>query len=106
MNKVFPKARLLAVEPIATSLMDEVWTLEDIGTYTKHGVRVLYPVVNSPGFPSPMTNQRRNRRWLASAVRAYFASPQMYVDAGQVRGLQNVQYEPKTINTKRKREAA
>ena len=106
MKNVFPETRLLEGEPTSQFLMDEVWTIEDIAGYTKHEVRAVYAVVNSPGFPSPITNQQRNRRWLASAVRTYFAIPQSHRKTGQVRGLQNVQYEPKNITLKRKRDAA
>jgi len=103
MNHATPA--LTAVGEISglVNLNDEVWGLEHICEFMKQPRRSLYPLVNSEGFPLPLNNQKRNRRWLASAVRAYFANKQGCVVQPVLRSLTNVSYEPNTIVTKKKR---
>ena len=55
------------------SLDDSVWTILHIALYLGQKPDSLNAVVNSFGFPRPLTNQRRNRRWLAADVKEFFA---------------------------------
>ena len=54
------------------SLDDTVWTILHIALYLGQKPDSLNSVVNSFGFPLPLTNQKRNRRWLAIDVKAFF----------------------------------
>lgn len=54
------------------SLDDSVWTILHIALYLGQKPDSLLSVVNSYGFPSPLTNQKRNRRWLAEDVKSFF----------------------------------
>jgi hypothetical protein len=85
------------------SLNDEVWGIEHICIFMKQDRRSLYPVVNSEGFPLPLTNQMRNRRWLAASVRAYFCGLPGSVVHPKLKSVPNTTYEPSTIMTKKKR---
>ena len=54
------------------SLSDSVWTVLHIALFLGQKPDTLNSVVNSYGFPLPLTNQKRNRRWLAEDVKAFF----------------------------------
>ena len=54
------------------SLDDAVWTILHIALYLGQKPETLNSVVNSFGFPRPLTNQKRNRRWLAEDVKQFF----------------------------------
>ena len=54
------------------SLDDTVWTILHIALFLGQKPDSLNSVVNSFGFPLPLTNQKRNRRWLAEDVKAFF----------------------------------
>ena len=54
------------------SLNDSVWTILHIALFLGQKPDTLNSVVNSYGFPLPLTNQKRNRRWLAEDVKAFF----------------------------------
>jgi hypothetical protein len=54
------------------SLDDSVWTILHIALYLGQKPDSLNGVVNAYGFPQPLTNQKRNRRWLAEDVKAFF----------------------------------
>lgn len=54
------------------SLGDSVWTILHIALFLGQKPDSLNSVVNSFGFPTPLTNQKRNRRWLAEDVKAFF----------------------------------
>jgi hypothetical protein len=85
------------------NLTDEVWGIEHICLFMKQEKRSLYPVVNAEGFPHPLTNQMRNRRWLATSVRAFFAGLPGCVVHPKLKSVPNHSYEPSTIVTKKKR---
>jgi hypothetical protein len=85
------------------SLTDEVWGIEHICLFMNQDKRSLYPFVNAEGFPLPLTNQMRNRRWLATHVRAFFSSGAGYVVHPKLKSVPNTSYEPNTIMTKKKR---
>ena len=53
-------------------LADLVWTISHIALFLSQRHEVALSVVNSYGFPIPLTNQKRNRRWLAEDVRKFF----------------------------------
>ncbi len=54
------------------SLDDSVWTILHIALYLGQKPNSLNGVVNAYGFPKPLTNQMRNRRWLGADVKAFF----------------------------------
>jgi len=54
------------------SLDDSVWTILHIALYLGQKPDSLNGVVNAYGFPQPLTNQKRNRRWLATDVKEFF----------------------------------
>ena len=54
------------------SLDDTVWTILHIALFLGQKPDSLNSVVNLFGFPLPLTNQKRNRRWLAEDVKAFF----------------------------------
>lgn len=54
------------------SLTDAVWTVLHIALFLGQKPDTLNSVVNSFGFPRPLTNQKRNRRWLAEDVKEFF----------------------------------
>jgi len=54
-------------------LLDPVWTTSHISLFLNQRLEVALAVVNSVGFPVPLANQKRNRRWLAEDVRKFFA---------------------------------
>jgi hypothetical protein len=85
------------------NLTDEVWGMEHICLFMKQEKRSLYPVVNAEGFPHPLTNQMRNRRWLAASVRAFFAGLPGCVVRPKFTSVPQHSYEPSTIVTKKKR---
>jgi hypothetical protein len=93
-------AEVGALGPI--NLSDEVWGVEHIALYLKQDKRSLYPVINAEGFPLPLTNQKRNRRWLASAVRAYFVERQRGAVHPKLQSVPNTSYEPISIHTKKR----
>jgi len=53
-------------------LNDPVWTTSHIALFLNQRHEVVLSVVNSYGFPVPLSNQKRNRRWLAEDVRKFF----------------------------------
>jgi predicted DNA-binding transcriptional regulator AlpA len=103
MNHATPSLTAVCALPGPIDLADEVWGLEHICEFMKQKKRSLYPLVNSEDFPLPLNNQKRNRRWLASSVRAYFANKQGCVVQPTLRSVPNVSYVPSTIITKKKR---
>ena len=53
-------------------LNDSVWKLLHIALFLGQSPERVLSVVNSFGFPVPLSNQKRNRRWLASDVKEFF----------------------------------
>jgi hypothetical protein len=53
-------------------LNDSVWTLLHIALFLGQSPDRVLSVVNSFGFPVPLANQKRNRRWLSSDVKEFF----------------------------------
>ena len=61
-----------AQKPQGNSSSKEIWSLEDLVAHTRMSKGTVYSIVNRPGFPAPLGNPFRNRRWLAKDVKAYF----------------------------------
>ena len=59
-------------KPRNVSSDEEIWTLEDLVSHSRMSKGTVYSIVNRPGFPAPLGNPYRNRRWLAKDVKAYF----------------------------------
>lgn len=82
------------------SLKDPVWSVLHIAMHLGVKESVVLRAVNKPGFPKPIVNERRNRRWLASDVVDYFARKSkgelVEVTAPKI----NPAYEPKVISYK------
>ena len=99
-DNIFHLASVRAQEPKVPGLQAhsrDIWTLEDIAAYLRISEIAASRWVKQSGFPRPLTNQHRNRRWLASAVRAYTektsdasCSPQLAIPI-------ETNYEPTTI---------
>ena len=52
-----------------------VWRIEEIAAYLRlPSVKSAYSVVRQAGFPSPIVHGFRNRRWIATEVKDYFAN--------------------------------
>ena len=54
-------------------LEDSVWTSLHIALYLGVKPSAALSVVNDYGFPRPLINKKRDRRWLADDVKRYFA---------------------------------
>jgi hypothetical protein len=53
-------------------LEDAVWTVLHIAMFLGIKPTAVLPIVNSNGFPVPLTNKKRDRRWLAEDVKNFF----------------------------------
>ena len=83
--------------PYAAPLAVEIWDIHSIASFLRVKVPASRGYLNQPGFPAPLANKTRNRRWLASEVRAYLLRP--------CRGTQQIEpasytYEPASIRMK------
>jgi|APCry1669193181_1035450.scaffolds.fasta_scaffold02053_5 hypothetical protein len=54
------------------NLLDPVWTTLHIALFLGQQPDSVLSIVNSVGFPTPLANQKRNRRWLANDVKSFF----------------------------------
>ena len=75
----------------------EVWTIEDIAMHMRIPLASVYEIVNREGFPSPLGNKYRNRRWLAKDAKEYFKF--ISKNSYQIRASVQIEsaYEPSTI---------
>jgi predicted DNA-binding transcriptional regulator AlpA len=82
------------------SLMDPVWTTLHIALYLGQSPDSVLSVVNTFGFPRPLANQRRNRRWLSADVKDFFEQR----SKGQIEAMPstpiNTQQSPKSVRIK------
>lgn len=63
-----------ATEPIPQAdLTSEVWTITHIAAYFQVRLSAAYDKAREPGFPAPLGEAGRFRRWLESQVREYAA---------------------------------
>ena len=83
--------KALGVESSGSNSYDsEVWTIQDIAEHMHMTVDAVRKIVKRAGFPSSIGNQYRDRRWLASDVRAYFQE----ASKTQFKELSKLQIEP------------
>jgi hypothetical protein len=76
------------------SFDDPVWTILHIALYLDVHPDSVLSVVNSYGFPTPLVNQRRNRRWLAADVKRFFEKrSQGELSNRQIAGTKNNTYQ-------------
>lgn len=54
------------------SLNDAVWTTSHVALFLGQKPDSILSIVNCTEFPKPLTNQKRNRRWLGEDVREFF----------------------------------
>jgi predicted DNA-binding transcriptional regulator AlpA len=54
------------------SLDDAVWTTSHVALFLGQRPDSILSIVNCTEFPKPLTNQKRNRRWLGEDVREFF----------------------------------
>jgi hypothetical protein len=85
------------VAPGLEAYSGAIWMLRDIALYMRSTELSASRIVNQPGFPRPLGNQHRNRRWLSQDVKAFFENlsktPYSTRPALQV----ETNYEPSTI---------
>lgn len=79
-------------------LSDQVWSILHIAMHLGVKESSVLRIVNQPGFPNPIVNTRRNRRWLANDVIVYFTKK----SSGELSQLASAQpnpvYQPKSIS--------
>ena len=80
------------------SLSDPVWSLLHIAMHLGVKESVALRVVNQQGFPSPIVNTKRNRRWLAQDVRTYFEIKSQGAMSQETSLRVNPAYQPKVIS--------
>ena len=78
----------------------EVWALEDIAEHLRMTKPSLYQLVNRHGFPTPIGNSYRNRRWLAKDVRSYFEGISKNLYRTKVTAHVEPSYQPSVITFK------
>jgi|LauGreDrversion4_2_1035121.scaffolds.fasta_scaffold42098_2 hypothetical protein len=84
-------------------LDDAVWTVLHIAMFLGIKPTAVLSVVNSNGFPVPLTNQKRDRRWLAEDVKHFFAMKSKGAYEQKESSLINPSYSPKSIQIKKTR---
>ena len=83
------------------SLNDEVWSLLHIQLFLSVPEETAQRVVNNYAFPEPIVNKKKNRRWLASDVRAYFTKKSSGEIEPPKRKPIRSGYEPKVVTFKK-----
>ena len=75
-----------------------VWRIEEIAAYLRlPSVKSAYSIVRQSGFPSPIVHGCRNRRWIATEVKDYFANDK----AARITPLRPFEIsEPKVVRKK------
>jgi len=96
-NNVFtlPASKSIEPEPYLPSL--EVWSIDDIASYVRMSPNTVYQIVNRAGFPASIGNPKRNRRWLAQDVKAYFQTYSKNPNSSVKSSWVDLGYEPSTI---------
>ena len=82
------------------SFQDPVWTILHIALYLDVHPDSVLGLVNSNGFPIPLVNQRRNRRWLAVDVKRFLEKRSKGELPPRTHYQINKSQEPKTIRIK------
>jgi len=80
------------VEP--EGFYEPLWSIEDICLYMKRSTGHVSSLVKSPGFPSPVTQGVRYRRWNPSSVRAFLAQPMPVTPIERIARVIPINYEP------------
>ena len=80
------------------SLSDQVWSILHIAMHLGVKESSVLRIVNEPGFPNPIVNTRRNRRWLANDVIDYFTKKSSGELSQSAYAQPNPAYEPKSIS--------
>jgi len=85
------------VAPGSEAYSGDVWTIQDIALYLRSSELSASRWVNRKGFPRPLGNLQRNRRWLAKDVKEFFEklSKTPYVIRAELQIESG--YEPSTI---------
>lgn len=85
------------IAPGSEAYAGDVWTIHDIALYLRSSELSASRRVNQEGFPRPLGNLQRNRRWLAKDVKEFFEklskTPYVFRPELQVESS----YEPSTI---------
>jgi len=83
------------------SLSDEVWNLLHIQMCLGIKESAAQSLVNEYGFPKPIVNEKRNRRWLAEDVKSHLKKK----SSGEVfqpkKHAIKPMYEPKVVSFKK-----
>ena len=82
------------------SLIDTVWTTSHMALFLGQNPDSILPIVNSAEFPKPLTNQRRNRRWLGEDVKEFFVKRSQGLTAEPSRVRIDVTHSPKSMRLK------
>ena len=82
-------------------LEDSVWTTLHIALYLGVKPNAALSVVNEYGFPRPLINKKRDRRWLAEDVKKFFAKKSLGELEVVPKKLINKSYTPKSIEFKK-----
>lgn len=83
------------------NLNDPVWKVPHISLFLRTANKEsVLRIVNSPGFPVPLTNLKRNRCWLASDVLKFFDMRSKGQLPVHPTPFINPQQEPKTLRLK------
>ena len=78
----------------AEGLYEALWSIEDISYFMKRSKGYVYGLVNSPGFPQPVTYGERYRRWNASCVRTFLTQPPPVMPIERIARRVTINYEP------------
>jgi hypothetical protein len=82
------------------SLSDTVWTTSHVALFLGQNPDSILTVVYSAEFPKPLTNQKRNRRWLGEDVKEYFVRRSHGLATESSRVRINATHSPKSIRLK------
>ena len=85
------------VEPGQEAYSGAIWMLRDIALYMRSTELSASRIVNQPGFPRPLGNQHRNRRWLSQDVKQFFENLSKTPITTRAAVQVETSYEPSTI---------
>lgn len=86
------------IDPL--NLNDVVWTTAHVALFLGQNPESVLSVVNSTEFPRPLTNQRRNRRWLGEDVKEFFVKRSHGLATAPSRVRIDVAQSPKSMRLK------
>jgi predicted DNA-binding transcriptional regulator AlpA len=91
-------------EPLV-DLEAPVWRLDEISAYLRlPSIKSAYSIVQQRTFPRSIVPGKRNRRWLSSEVKEFFATARPVHDP--IKSVPTVNSEPQIIHKHRKAKAA